>query len=305
MKHTSPILLSATLAVTLISFWLPSAEGIVRRHDVDDQNYLDFGAQFPSVGMLTSSTSLGSGVLIHPSWVLTAAHIQNNGVAPDQFQVDDNLYTVSEFYQHPDWNSEADSNDAILDGNDIALARLDSPVVGIDPSNWYTGSNEVGAIGVSVGFGNTGTGLDGQVSGTAGTKRAAESTIERDDTAGGPPGPPQPGVQVDTTLEYDFLAPDDVDVLPLEGAAARGDSGGPVFIDFGDGPLVAGIHSFVINWDDTDDGLATYGDTVASTRVSLYDDWIVSTIPEPRTWGLLTGFAVFALAAFLRRRKRS
>lgn len=294
-KH---FLLSAILTSILISATLPSAEGIVRRHDVNDQEYLDFGSLYPSVGMLTSGSSLGSGVLIDSRWVLTAAHLQSGDSAPNQFEIGDGLYTVSEFHTHPGWDTEADPNDAIRDGNDIALARLAEPVASIIPSTWYTGSDERGRIGVSVGFGNTGTGLTGQQSGTAGTKRAAESLIVRDDDRGGP-GPPQPTVQVDTTLEYDFLSPDDAGVLDLEGSAAQGDSGGPVFIDFGDGPLVAGIHSFVINRGG--DGLATYGDTVASTRVSLYDDWILATIPEPRTWGLLAGSAVLLLVISRRR----
>ncbi len=269
-------------------FLPPEAECIVRRHDVDDQLYRDFGAEFPSVGRVLSSSSLGSGVLIHSRWVLTAAHLQN-GSAPDTVDMGDSLYNVEEFITHPDWNGD------VRDGNDLALARLAEPVFDVMPSDWYTGSDELNRIGVSVGFGRTGTGLTGQ-SQSAGVKRAAETMIESVGS-GSPFTPPHPP---DDTLEYVFYSPEDNDVRPLEGMAAQGDSGGPVFIDFGDGFLIAGIHSFLWNVDEGD--LATYGDAVVSTRVAAYDDWIMASIPEPRFSGVLGGSLALALVLLARRR---
>ncbi len=287
MITTGRRLLRAALGAALLSaFTLPSADAIVRRHDVADQQYLDFGTQFPNVGRLTSATSFGSGVLVASRWVLTAAHL----TTPNQFALDDGLYTVEEFHRHPDWTG------TVTDGNDLALARLSAPVGGIAPADWYTGGNEVGSVGVSVGFGNTGPGLTGDQSGTGGTRRAAENTIE-ELGSGSPFTPPRPP---DDTLEYLFNEPGDAGVRPLEGSAARGDSGGPVFIDFGDGYVVAGIHSFVWNMDGG--ALATYGDVVVSARVAAYDDWIVATIPEPRTWSLIGGLAVLGVALLRRRR---
>jgi hypothetical protein len=281
-----PAMKKAVLAAGLLSFsGALTAEAIVRRHDVADQLYLDFGAQFPSVGRLTSATGLGSGVLISSRWVLSAAHLST----PTQFAVGDGLYTVEEFIRHPDWDG------SVTNGNDLALARLSGSVTDVAPSVWYTGSNEIGQIGVSVGFGNTGTGLTGQQSGTAGIRRAAENSIESLGS-GSPFTPPRPP---DDTLEYLFNEPGDTNVLPLEGMAAQGDSGGPVFIDFGDGYRIAGIHSFVWNMDGG--SLATYGDVVVSARVAAYDDWILATVPEPRTWALLAGLAALAVCAVRRR----
>ena len=64
------------------------------------------------------------------------------------------------------------------------------------------------------------------------------------------------------------------------------DSGGPVIADeFGGHDKISGIHIYVI--DNDEEGLGTYGDDLGSTRVTLYDDWIVETIPEPSTLVLL------------------
>ncbi len=273
---------TATVAAFFLFLSVPAAEGIVIRHDVADQEYVDLGAEFSTVGRLTSSTSLGSGVLIHPFWVLTAAHL----TTPNQFALGDQVYTVGEFHRHPDWDGQ------VTNGDDLALAKLSEPVSGIAPSNWYTGHGELGEIGISVGFGNTGTGLTGQQSRTTGTRRAAENTLERLGS-GAPHTPPRPP---DDTLEYLFNEPGDGNVRALEGMAAQGDSGGPIFVDFGEGYEIAGIHSFIWNMDGG--SLATYGDVVVSARVAVYDEWITATVPEPRMWSLLAGLIVLGIAGF-------
>ena len=269
----------------------PAAEAIVIRHDVLDQTYIDFGAEFSSVGRLTSNTNTGSGVLIARSWVLTAAHLKSGSSVPGTFLLGGVPYAVETFYAHPDWTGD------VLDGNDLALVRLAQPVTQTAPSAWYTGNEEVGRIGVSVGYGRTGTGLTGQIS-SSGTKRAGESLLETIGTR----SPFTPDLPPDDTLEYRFYDPGDPNVLPLEAMAAQGDSGGPVFIESDGAFLIAGIHSFL--WNMNGGNLATYGDVVVSTRVAAYDEWIMGVIPEPGTVALWAGAAAWLLAAGFRRRKR-
>ncbi len=268
------------------------AEGIVIRHDVLDQAYVDFAAEFPFVGQLASNSNSGSGVLIGSSWVLTAAHLRNGMTSPRTFTVGGNQYAVEAFYSHPDWTGD------VLDGNDIALVRLAEPVRNIAPAGWYTGNSELGRIGVFAGYGRTGTGLTGQNL-SSGVKRAGESLLERIGTDSALTPPPAPF----NTLEYRFYGPDDVDVLPLEGIAAQGDSGGPVFIESYGMFLVAGVHSFI--WNINGGDLGTYGDVVVSTRVAAYDDWIVAVIPEPATVALWAGVGVILLAGGFRRRRQT
>ena len=64
--------------------------------------------------------------------------------------------------------------------------------------------------------------------------------------------------------------------LDLEYLIAPGDSGGGVFIDFGSGPLLAGIHSFGAAWDGLVD--SDYGDASGHTRVSVFNSWIDSIL---------------------------
>ena len=48
-----------------------------------------------------------------------------------------------------------------LDGYDIGLIHLSTPVTGITPATIYTGLSEYDAVGTSVGYGMKGTGLTG------------------------------------------------------------------------------------------------------------------------------------------------
>ena len=72
---------------------------------------------------------------------------------------------------HPKWNGD------ILKGDDFGLVPLGSSVAGITPAQRYAGSDILGQVGTSIGFGVTGTGLTG---GTIfdGNKRAGENIID-------------------------------------------------------------------------------------------------------------------------------
>ena len=86
----------------------------------------------------------------------------------------------------------------------------------------------------------------------------------------------------------------------LEGTSAAGDSGGPAFADFGHGPVVVGLVSWGVNPSNLSNPYGSgSGDITYLTRVSAFDDWILTTIPEPGTVILL-----LAAAPFLCRRRR-
>ena len=232
----------------------------------------------------------GSGVLISPNWVLTAAHMfLSNGAA---FTVGGTTYTSDAVYADPGWNGNA------FDSYNIGLIHLSTPVTGITPATIYTGSSEYDAVGTSVGYGMKGTGLTGYQS-ADNQKRAFQNVTD--------------GWVTDPSLilASDFDSPHssalnvygDSTPLPLEGCVSPGDSGGGLFMsDASDNTYLIGITSFVAStWPDVP-STCVYGDISGYTRVTTSDSSITSISgvvgsPEPSSLAV-AATGLVAAAAF-------
>src|SRR5688572_1779084 len=271
-------------AALLASLAAHPSSAIVIRHDREDARYLELAEQFPAVGRLANG---GSGTLIAPRWVLTAAHCTmfQETMA---FEIGGRSYAVEKWYSHP----AAFPGDRRIDGEwDIALLHLAEPVEGIEPAALYEGNatadEELGKVTTLVGFGRTGGGVDGAIL-DPGTKRAGQNMI---DAIGGTIGDATWNRNV---LLFDFDAPagapphapgappyrnrlGDAEPLDLECGGATGDSGGAAFIDSGQGPRVAGVFSGVsgdrmhVKSGGPDNHYGVYN---RLTRVAAFTPWI-------------------------------
>jgi hypothetical protein len=186
---------------------------------------------FPSVGALLLGTDPAqadlqcSGTLIGCSTFLTAAHcVCPSGActpSPSGFQVylaQAGVFAVSSITVRPDFAFPV---------GDLAVVKLAKPVNGVRPSAIdAVQAAPSGTAGTIVGFGrSTGTTFD------YGLKRFGAVTT----------GACPPFVSPTTSVCWTFDAP--LGPPGTDSDTCNGDSGGPLFVDFGSGPLLAGVTS--------------------------------------------------------------
>jgi Trypsin len=228
-----------------------------RDPNTPDSQYVEFGKQFPCVKRIRAvikyndkdTWQYGSAVIIRSHWILTAAHVVEDAGSPEVLGDNDAKFPLSKVFLHDEYKNEN------VGYHDIAL--------GYSPKDFalefycplYTKDDELNKPVTIAGFGFTGTFYTGAAIGD-GQRRAGHNKIEG--------------------MERAVLVcrPDKAGKFPLEFIIAPGDSGGGLFI----GNELAGINSFLMAIDKKPDG--TYTDEACHTRISLYADWINSTIAQ-------------------------
>ncbi|MDI9640878.1 trypsin-like serine protease [Kamptonema cortianum] len=285
MKNSSRIFRSCLLAAIVVPGF---AQAIVIRHDVPDAQYLALGAQFTGVGTIIAGGSGGTGALIAPNWVITAAHVVGNNTSAS-FTLNGTVYNSNGVFTQAGWT--------LTNGMDVALVRLNQNVNGNPQIYSLFQGNPIGQTVYSVGFGATGTGLTGFTH-TDGNRRGMTNLIEAYWAGSN-----------NTVFLSDFDSPAGNTSLfgtlfptALEGQVAPGDSGGPAFFDVGGGNYqLAGIASFMFSQGQTN---GMYGNGSGWHRVDANMAWIHQTsgVPEPSTM-ILVGIGIAGLVARRRARK--
>lgn len=255
------------LLVLLIASF--GANAIVIRDDVDDAKYRVPASGFPALVDLPGE---GSGVLIAPRWVVTAAHAVTWQPGIRQVTINGVPRDVARLVVHPGYRKPPQ---ALLDqalatwdwtlfrvllssSDDIALLELSQPVADVVPVVVNKDGNEYGQTVEVVGKGATGNGVTGYEFSDAHRtelRRAYNKVTSADGR----------------WFCYVFDKPSDA--LPLEGGSGSGDSGGPVLVQAGTGWLLAGLTS----WSDPQSTIRTpgrYGQITCNVRLSHYRDWI-------------------------------
>jgi hypothetical protein len=184
---------------------------------------------YPTVGALLrgvnadSAATWCSGTMIGCSTFLTAAHCVE-GRSPSDFHVflpQAGMFAAQSFAIHPTYDFPA---------GDVAVVKLGTPVEGLAPSRIETdAAPPFDSPGVIVGYGRSGDPLFDY-----GLKRAGGVVTA---ACVGIPAP----ANGTTSVCWDYTSP--IGSPGTDSNTCNADSGGPLFVDQGNGPRIAGITS--------------------------------------------------------------
>lgn len=209
-------------------------------------------SEYPAVGIVANRCT---GTLISPTHVLTAGHcyFKNGEPLPLEkwtFEVGGKVYTAKNWTVHPDYD-----NSSPFQGHDLSIMELSEPVIGIDPLPLLRRRPVVGETLTLVGFGQTGTTINGS-NFDFGNKSVATTRLDNISV-----------IHIGWTLNNH-----------TEGSTSFGDSGGPAFIN----GLIAGVTS--------GGSRETHklGARSVDSRVDIDTEWIDSTLGNARNYEVFT-----------------
>lgn len=218
----------------------------------EDTKYIEYGKNFNCILQIQgydsdSRLNMASCVLIHESWILTAAHVvaplDNCSIKTGSDKIIIEKVFIPKVFKMNKFGA-----------GDIALGRLKTKINLDKYPTLYTERNELGKVCEISGFGVTGNFLTGPKM-SDGKRRAGRNKIE------------------EIRSELLVCSPSrGRDKLELEFLISHGDSGGGLFID----NKLAGISSCVMASDKNPD--SSYTDEGCHTRVSGYIAWIKEII---------------------------
>jgi hypothetical protein len=198
--------------------------------------------------------------------------------------------TVKQWIIHPAFRP-------VFDFHDLALVILTNRLSVAPARLLQISTNPVGVLATFVGFGAE---VDANgVATVQGQRLAANNVIDSVDLKAG-------------WLITDFDSPSgntssvgDRTPVALEGTTAVGDSGAPLFVDFGSGPVVLGVLWGGYNPFGLD---STYGDVSLWTDIAVEEnrefvsDYMLRLVPEPtQVLPCALAFGLFCVAGVLRR----
>lgn len=238
-------------------------QGVVRRDDVPDSEYLRFGkdGRFDPIGIVMSGIGNATGTLIDPYTVLTVAHIAPHGGLV-QFRIENPSNHISHCVNgsaqiHEGFYFTQNDQGVVLEiHNDIALIHLSSPIHFVRPVLLDYDTKRMGLFFISAGFGASGTGSSGPTFLDFKKRGFTNFIPEIWHTPLGAECFPslldRPGSPWQTRLE---------------GLGARGDSGSPTFTEMDGNFLLFGMIHLL-------SGTGTYGSYNIIVPIALYRDWI-------------------------------
>lgn len=293
----SPLLIPA-LALGAIA---PSVMASIIRDDRTEASSIALGSGPAfAAARLSVAGGVGSGTLVAPDWVLTAAHVVTSDTGAPlplgsvSVLINGQQRSVTGVSVRPGWTGAN-----YTAGLDLALVHLSSPVASIAPALMDFGPAPVGGHATIVGYGAFGFGSSGFMSppgalhGATNILDALASTIYPTWSA--------------SLMLMDFDSPTSTswnrtgttEVSDIEGVPASGDSGGGTFVQVGGVWTLVGVHSFTFTAGPV---AASGGYGTGAADVLLVDSaaWIQSVIPAPG--GGMLGIACALLG--MRRRRR-